>query len=68
MPQCTCEDWGKNLMPCKHMFATMDYIERVSWLSFSEKYRQLPFLRLDNTVVNEEEIGNQPIDHTILVI
>ena len=60
MPQCTCEDWGKNLMPCKHMFAIMDHIECVSWQSFSEKYR------LDNTVVSEDGIANQPIDDGIL--
>ena len=62
MPQFTCEDWGKNLMPCKHMFPIMDHTECVSLLSFSEKYRQWPFLRLDNTVVNEDGTGNQPID------
>ena len=66
MPQCTCEDWGKNLMPCKHMFAIMDHIECVSSLSFSEKYRQSLFLKLDNTVVNEDEIANQPINSSIL--
>ena len=53
-------------MPCKHIFALMDHIEYVSWLSFSEKYRQSPFLRLDNTVINKDGISNQPIDDSIL--
>ena len=44
----------------------MDHIKCVSWLSFSEKYRQSPFLRLDNTVVNEDGIANQPTDDSIL--
>ena len=44
----------------------MDHVECVSWLSFSEKYRQSPFLRLGNTVVNEDGIANQPIDDCIL--
>ena len=52
-------------MPFKHMFAILDHIECVSWLSFSEKYRQSPFLRLDNTVVNKDGIENQPIDDSI---
>ena len=38
----------------------------VSWLSFSENYRQSPILRLDNTVVNEDGIANQTIDDSIL--
>ena len=34
MLQCTCNDWGKNIMSSKHMFAIVDHIESVSWLSF----------------------------------
>ena len=52
-------------MPGKHMFAIMDHIECVSWLSFSEKYWLSSFLRLDNTVVNEDGIANLPIDDDI---
>lgn len=37
-----------------------------SWLSFPEKYRQTLFSRLDKTVVNEDGIENQPINHSIL--
>ena len=48
------------------MFGIMDHIECASWLSFSEKYRQSPFLRLDNTVVNKDGTANQPIDDSIL--
>ena len=44
----------------------MDHFKYVSWLSFSEKYRQSPFLRLDNTVVNEDGIANKPIDNSML--
>ena len=66
MPQYTCEDWCKNVMPCKHMFAILGHIKCISWLSFSEKYKQLLFLRLENTVVNEDGIANQPIDVSIL--
>ena len=44
----------------------MNHFEYVSWLSFTEKYRQSPFLRLDNTVVNKDGIANQPIDNSML--
>ena len=66
MPRRTCDDWGKTLMPCKHMFKIMNHIECVSWLSFPEKYRQSHFLRLDNTVVNEDGIANHPNDDNVL--
>ena len=48
------------------MFAVTDHIKCVSSLSFSEKDRQSLFLKLDNTVVNEDEIPNQPINDSIL--
>ena len=48
------------------MFTIMDHSERASWLSFLQKYRQSPFLRLGNTVVNEHGIANQPNDDSIL--
>ena len=60
MPQCTCEDRGKNLIPCKHMFAIMDHIERVSWLSFQKGMHN------HDTVVNEDGIVNQAIGDSIL--
>ena len=53
-------------MPCKLMFTIMDHSERPSWPSFLQKYRQSPFLRLGNTVVNEHGIANQPNDDSIL--
>ena len=37
-----------------------------SWLSFPEKYWKTLFSRLDKTVVNEDGIENQPINHSIL--
>ena len=46
MPQCTCEDRGKNLMPCNngpYIVAIMDHIERVSWLSFQKGMHNHPF-------------------------
>ena len=48
------------------MFGIMDHIECASWLSFSEKCRESPFLRLYNTVVNKDGTTNQPIDNSIL--
>ena len=66
MPQFNCNNWGKNVMARKHISAIMDHCECASWLSFSEKYRQSPFLRLDNTVVNEDGIANQLIDNSML--
>ena len=55
-------------MPCKHMLTIMDNIDCVSLPSFSEKSRLSPFFRLDNAVVNENGIANQPIEDSILKI
>ena len=30
IPQCPCDDQGRNLILCKHLFAIMDHVECVS--------------------------------------
>ena len=59
LPSCTCIDWKKTLLPCKHMLAVITKWDGMSWLSISSKYRQSPFLILDNEAIysnnNQEE-------------
>ena len=59
LPTCTCDDWRRTLMPCKHMFAIINNVYGMSWKSFSAKYRSSPFLTLDSKVISE--IGDDDV-------
>ena len=50
-PSCNCEDWQRNLMPCKHLFAVIEKIEGYSWFNLPENYRNSPFISLDGNVI-----------------
>ena len=38
-PTCTCHDWKKHLMPCKHFLALFENKTEISWNSFGDIYR-----------------------------
>ena len=49
MPSCECFSWKTTKLPCKHMFAIiLNGLER--WESFSEDFRTLPYMVLDEVV------------------
>ena len=50
LPNCSCDDWRRSLMPCKHMFTILDHVDGVTWTSISEKYRESPFFKLNYSV------------------
>ena len=54
---CTCKDWKKFLMPCKHFPV-------VSWNSLGEIYTKSPFFSIDHKVfglteVTQSSVGSQ---------
>jgi len=51
-PMCTCYDWKKYLVPCKHMLAICKNIDGESFNSIGSRYLTSPHLTLDL-----EEIG-----------
>ncbi|XP_066925961.1 uncharacterized protein, partial [Clytia hemisphaerica] len=49
MPSCECFSWKKTKLPCKHMFSIiLNNLEH--WESFSEFYRHLPYMTLDEEI------------------
>ena len=50
-PSCDCMDWIRSHMPCKHMLAILETEGGCDWERMSERYRQLPFISLDSTIV-----------------
>ncbi|XP_065658459.1 uncharacterized protein LOC136082971 [Hydra vulgaris] len=58
MPSCSCFDWKKNLLPCKHMLAvTTKY--KISWDSFGTQYKNSVFLNLDFDVMGSRTVKSE---------
>ena len=49
-PNCTCKDWKKFLMPCKHFLAVFEHVPGVSWNSFGGIYTKSSFFSIDYEV------------------
>ena len=48
MPSCTCKDWARWHIPCKHFFAVFREIPEWSWESLPTKYLSSAYLTTDN--------------------
>lgn len=48
-PKCSCFQWQHSCYPCKHMFAVFKHTSAL-FCDLSEKYLQLPYLKLDNFI------------------
>ena len=46
LPGCTCEDWRRHKLPCKHLCAIIQHMG-VSWQALGETYWKNPLLALD---------------------
>ena len=55
LPTCTCKDWKKFLMPCKHFLAVFEHAQGVSWNSLGEIYTASPFFTIDFDVFGIRE-------------
>ena len=49
-PTCICHDWKKHLMPCRHFLALFGHKTGISWNSFGDIYRELPYFNTDYEV------------------
>ena len=46
-PSCTCQDWAKNNLPCKHFFLVFTNICGWGWSSLPQSYLNSPYLCCD---------------------
>ena len=64
LPPCTCKDWKKFLMPCKHFLAVFEHAQDVSCNSLSEIYTSSPFFTIDVYVFGIREPFALDIENT----
>lgn len=52
-PSCTCADWVKWNIPCKHFFAIFRLVEGWGWESLPDVYKRSPYLCDDSSALHE---------------
>ncbi|XP_035699646.1 uncharacterized protein LOC118432224 [Branchiostoma floridae] len=55
IPSCTCKDWQRFKLPCKHFCAVFHHVPGWGWHSLSPMYRDNPIFSLD-----ERYLGHTP--------
>ena len=58
MPQCTCKDWTRWHIPCKHFFAVFHYFPNWGWASLPKEYLENEYLSADSTVLTNSSNGS----------
>ena len=56
VPSCSCSDWTKWQLPCKHFFALFRLVPEWSWESLPESYRKSAYLSTDHTSLPEYQV------------
>ncbi|KAI8506623.1 hypothetical protein Bbelb_160500 [Branchiostoma belcheri] len=74
MPSCTCTDWMRYKLPCKHLCAVFQHVPEWGWESFPSKYKDNPIFTLDTKYLGHipssdgpDEDDNDAIISTITV-
>ena len=57
MPECTCKDWTRWHIPCKHFFAVFNHFPNWGWASLPMKYRENEYLTADSAVLTNPSDG-----------
>ena len=52
-PSCTCKDWVKYHIPCKHFFGVFRLFPQWSWEALPQSYQQSPYLNLDDQAISD---------------
>jgi len=59
-PSCSCRDWCRHHLPCKHVLAVFMYKPAYGWESLPAAYTQLPIFCLDTEVVGSAVVSDIP--------
>jgi len=63
-PACSCFDWDRYHLPCKHMLAVFATYPQYGWDALPEEYRSFPHFHLDPVVCGQ---GDIPVEHCDVV-
>ncbi|XP_078600554.1 uncharacterized protein LOC144875486 [Branchiostoma floridae x Branchiostoma japonicum] len=54
MPCCTCRDWARHLLPCKHFFAIFQQVSGWGWENLPASYKDNPLFTLDDSCLGQK--------------
>ena len=52
-PACTCKDWVKYHIPCKHLFGVFRLFPQWGWEMLPQSYQQSPYLNVDDQAISD---------------
>lgn len=52
-PTCTCEDYARHHLPCKHMLAVIMSVPHCSWDTLPNGYKTCPHFSLDQNIIQQ---------------
>ena len=58
MPECTCKDWTRWHIPCKHFFAVFNHFPNWGWATLPKKYLENEYLTADSAVLTNPSDGS----------
>ena len=59
-PSCTCQDWARNNIPCKHFFIVFINKGGWGWSSLPQSYLESPYLCCDGVNLQEPTSSSSP--------
>ena len=52
-PECTCKDWSRHHIPCKHFFSVFENFPQWSWEMLPHSYQDSCYLSADSSAVQQ---------------
>ena len=53
-PSCTCKDWHRYHIPCKHFFTIFQYRDSWQWNQLPKSYLEGPYVSMDSTALTKQ--------------
>ena len=63
MPSCTCKDWQRFHLPCKHFFAIFQHRANWQWEQLPQPYLQSAYLSADCDVLTKHFRASSEVAH-----
>ncbi len=67
-PSCTCKDWQRWHLPCKHFFAVFHNYSQWNWEALPQQYRESSYLSQDADAIDEyltRRTAQPPLTHQV---
>lgn len=67
IPKCTCPDWNRNHLPCKHVISILHHFPVYIWEFLSPVYTYCPQVNLYKDIIHISDVPKNPSVHQLRV-